>query len=245
MRRWVVALMALLVGGSSAVQAQDNPVEVPFVGCPSDGQQGPLEPPGSGKAPSLPRAAADRLAWYKGNDLGVLAPRGWNCIELYGSSGSALLVTPERHDADGLFGSPGFDGPFVIVSVAFGSTSGRFTVASIAGPLFPVAAPFVNDVLNEPDTDTKLVSVANDELTRRSDTMVDFVTPPHKDGLGTDGWVRKSALPVYGTAILLPDEDMDLLMVRARLPVAMVALAPIIIAQRAGVASDCRCSNDE
>ncbi len=245
MVRWVVAWLALLVGGLSAARAQDNPVQVPFVGCPSDGQQGPLEPPPAGKPPPLPQATAGRLAWYKGNDLGVLAPRGWNCIELYGSSGSALLVTPERHDADGLFGGPGFDGPFVIVSVAFGSTSGRFTIASIAGPLFPVAAPFVNDVLHEPDTDTKLVSVAHDKLTRRSDTRVDFVTPPDKDGLGTDGWARKSALPIYGTVILLPDEDMDLLMVRARLPDAMAALAPVIIAQRAGVASDCRCSNDE
>jgi hypothetical protein len=245
MRRWVVAWLALLVGGLSAAWAQDNTAPVPFVGCPSDGQQGPMAPPESGKPPSLAAPLADRLAWYKGNDLAVLAPRGWHCLELDGSSGSILLVTPDRHSADDLFNGSGLDGAFVIASLDFGSTSGRFAVARIAAPLFPVAREFVDGVLHEPETDTKPASIANDRLTRHSDTIVAFVTRPDKDGLGTDNWVRKSSLPISGLAMLLPDEDMDLVMVRVRLPPGLAQLASAILDQKRQAVAACRCASPD
>src|SRR5262245_60398919 len=77
--------------------AQQTPtVTVPFVGCRSDGQVGPLEAP-TGKSPSMTLApeTARRLAYYKSEySFGVLAPRGWHCLDLYGSSGDTLYVSP-------------------------------------------------------------------------------------------------------------------------------------------------------
>ena len=62
---------------------------VPFVGCPSDGQAGPVATPTGGPVRvSLPARVAAELAYYKGGQgTGVLAPRGWQCFESYGSSG--------------------------------------------------------------------------------------------------------------------------------------------------------------
>ena len=38
----------------------------------------------------MPPAAAAQLAYHAPSDLGVLAPRGWQCLGLYGSNGSIL-----------------------------------------------------------------------------------------------------------------------------------------------------------
>ena len=159
-----------------------------------------------------------------------MAPRGWHCVELYGSNGSILLVTPERHEPRDLLGSRELSGSFVIVDFSFASTSGRFRVAEVAGPLFPVARKFVDGVKREPDVTLDFVSIANDKLTRRSPTVVEFVTPAYKDGLGIDGWVKKTALPISGVALLR--SDMDLVMVRTRLPAELRDLAPAIIANK-------------
>jgi hypothetical protein len=48
----------------------------------------------------LDPSVARRLAYYEsGVSRGVLAPRGWFCFGVYGSSGSAFLVTPEPIDS--------------------------------------------------------------------------------------------------------------------------------------------------
>jgi len=72
MRRLV--LFALLFAPAS-LNAQTT---VPFVGCPSDGQLGPLAPPkGNPQYLNVPLKIAAELAYYKAeNSPGVLAPRG-------------------------------------------------------------------------------------------------------------------------------------------------------------------------
>ena len=76
--------------------------QVPFVGCRSDGQAGPLEAPrGKSKAVPITADLAERLAYYKAEQgRGVLAPRGWYCFETYGSSGGNLYVAPQPIDPE-------------------------------------------------------------------------------------------------------------------------------------------------
>src|SRR2546427_12860328 len=71
-----------------------------FVGCPADGQLGPIEAPkDQPKVVSLPDVPVGAIAYYKGEQApGVFAPTGWHCRVWYGSSGSSVLVTPTRID---------------------------------------------------------------------------------------------------------------------------------------------------
>jgi hypothetical protein len=76
--------------------AQRIAVSVPFVGCKSDGQMGPVQAPtGENKVAPITAEMAGRLAYYKAEKgSGVLAPRGWYCLGTYGSNGEALYVSP-------------------------------------------------------------------------------------------------------------------------------------------------------
>src|SRR5690348_772725 len=81
---------------STAPSQARNSVTVPFVGCESDGQVGPVNAPtGNRKVVPISTSAAQHLAYYKAQyGSGVLAPRGWYCFSTYGSNGSNLFVSP-------------------------------------------------------------------------------------------------------------------------------------------------------
>ena len=89
---------------------------VPYVGCKSDGQVGPLEvPKGAPKQVQVTKEVAAKLAYYKaGFGGGVLAPRWWHCFGVYGSGGSALFVSGQPIDCTKWFSSAdkGFAGPY-------------------------------------------------------------------------------------------------------------------------------------
>jgi len=56
---------------------------LPFVGCPSDGQAGPVKPPSGTPVPvAMNKDVAQKLAYYAALLIGVPAPRGWNCLEI-------------------------------------------------------------------------------------------------------------------------------------------------------------------
>lgn len=128
-------------------------VQVPFVGCASDGQAGPIDPPRGRVHPvTLPARIAQRLAWYQAQDgPGILAPRAWHCFETYGSSGGSLFVSPDPIDHNELFSDnwKGFKGPAIQISVSVGGTSGRFEVASIIARVFPRHMAFLRDVISD------------------------------------------------------------------------------------------------
>src|SRR5438105_419135 len=102
-RKWsrsgrVIAVMFVahvrFLSGQEAVRTENSRDSIPFVGCSSDGQTGPIEAP-TYKIPafSLSAEQAEKLAYYKSeNSLGVLAPRDWHCFGTYGSGGNALYV---------------------------------------------------------------------------------------------------------------------------------------------------------
>lgn len=111
MWRWAVVL------GLAQVVAMGQQ-KVPFVGCPGDGQVGPIKPPKTiPMSFDLPPSAAKQLAYYRANGgYGVLGPRGWHCFELYGSGGSVLFITPRRFPPEQWL-SATFDGPGIEVDV--------------------------------------------------------------------------------------------------------------------------------
>jgi len=180
------------------------PQTVPFIGCKSDGQVGPLKAPkGSAKIVSLSPELARELAYYKAEEgIGVLAPRGWYCFGTYGSNGSNLYVAPEPIDPKLVFTTDkwtGFAGPVIQLTVEDGGTSGRFGVAEVIARVFPAHMSFVQDVINEgiePASSFPKGPYPNGKLTYKSKEIVEYDTPANTEGLGTKSWLQKNDQPI-------------------------------------------------
>ncbi|HEY0027133.1 MAG TPA: hypothetical protein VGC35_04630 [Allosphingosinicella sp.] len=202
--------------------AAPTAAEVPFVGCASDGQVGPVAAPTRGEVDHLPEAAAPGLAYYGTRSLGALAPSGWHCFALSGSGGEYLLITPERHGSADLLGRAKgtTKGPAVAVGVTYGFTSGRFEVARSIARFFPRHGDFVREV-QALDTDTAPLPSRpdpGDAVTRLGDEAIAFTTPAGKKGLGTKHFLLPARDPISGLVLLLPQEDMSMLELSVRLP---------------------------
>jgi hypothetical protein len=124
-------------------------VQVPFVGCPADGQVGPLAPPvGKARIIRIEDSLPGLIAYYKGaQGYGVFAPAGWHCRETYGSSGAQLVVAPHKFlTADTISYPP----PLIEMSTLDGQTSGRFMVAELGSMLFQsLTKQYVSDIERE------------------------------------------------------------------------------------------------
>jgi hypothetical protein len=229
-----LAFLAVAADQPGAAPTDATSIEVPFVGCASDGQVGPRAAPRAGHPPRLAADAAARLAFYGSAHLGVLAPRGWHCFEAYGSNGSFLVVAPAPIGFEDLGGrGPDLGGSFVMIAERFGGTSGRFEVAEAIARYFPGHIAFARAVADRWLMDPPLPEgpYPADNLDRRSDTQVRLVTPGWREGFGTAAGIAVEDRPIYGAALLLPDQEFTLITVRARLPDALADLAPFIIEQ--------------
>ena len=219
----------------SAQQTSHLPSSVvPFIGCPSDGQVGPIAAPtGHPQRVKLPAAIAARLAYYKGADShGVLAPRGWQCFSTYGSSGSSLFVAPQLPPHKSFFSDSwkGLSGSAIQISNEDGDTSGRFSVAEIIARVFPTHRAFAQQVLDEHLGLDKLPSgpYPTDILLYRSPEVVEYTTPPNTDGLGTKSWLLKNGTPITGVEILQTEEP-NAISLAVRLSADSSDLVPFII----------------
>jgi hypothetical protein len=221
-----LAALGLLLAGAAPAGAA-----IPFVGCASDGQLGPEPAPRRTAAPEVPRALEPRLAYYRSEALGVVAPRGWHCFGMYGSNGAILIVTPERHGVNDLLHRPvPLRGPAVQLTLSYGGTSGRFKVAELVARLFPAYIAFARDVAAEGIGDPLPAGpYATDILRRRSATEVEYTTPANRRGLGTDSRLAMNSDPIQGIVILHPVDDWDSVSLAVRLPAAQAALAPTIV----------------
>ncbi|HKM63663.1 MAG TPA: hypothetical protein VJY39_14345 [Acidisphaera sp.] len=183
----------------------------------------------------MPPAQASALAYYAFRAVGVLAPLGWHCFALYGSSGETVFVTPEPHGSgDLLAATTKLHGPAIVIQRMSGDTSGRFEVAKVAARLFPVAKPYVRDVIAEgiePDTDFEFAPYPADSIHLVSSTVAEFTTPAGGEGLGTQGSLAADDQPVVGVAIWLPSENHDMVLLSTRLPPDQGSLARTILVQ--------------
>lgn len=235
----VVAIVAM--GSAAAVQgaAQAKPAgtsaAVPFVGCASDGQMGPAAGPATmPKGVTVKGGVAAGLAYYATDQgMGVLAPQGWHCFGTYGSSGTAIYVTPGPLDSATVFALDwkGVTGPGVVMIDSLGDTSGRFEVAKVIARVFPAKKAFAEGVIQEglePASDFPFGPYPGDKLTYKSGTLVEYVTAGGQDGLGTAPRVVKDADAIAGMAMLAGEApDLILLAVRG----ATAAQASAIVAQ--------------
>ncbi len=242
-RKWVAgSFLALCTLTPLAAQPKGTSTKeqpklslVPFVGCKSDGQMGPVAAP-KGKLVAIPARSASRLAYYKSDfGVGVLAPQGWHCFCTYGSNGSSLFVSPRPFGSAELFSTQwnGFDGPAIQISAMFGDTSGRFSVARMIARVFPAHLSFVKSVIDEgiePASDFPSGPYPSDKLTYLTNEMVEYQTPANADGLGTHSLLIKNGDPIRGVVILF-DDALNLLHLHVRLPPELESLAPIIIRQ--------------
>jgi hypothetical protein len=223
-------------------QQGTNSVEIPFVGCKSDGQVGPLDAPhGTSVAVNIDPQSARRLTYYKAEEgRGVIGPKGWFCFGLYGSDGWILIVTPHPVDSTNLFSTKanGLIGPAIQLSASSGETSGRFEVAQVAARIFPSQKAFVQQIIAEgiePSSDFAFVPYPADRLTYKTARIVEFETPANKPGLGTSSRLQQDANPIEGVAILLVDDPPSLLLLTARLPSDTRDLTPLIVHQTEGL----------
>ncbi|HLI66327.1 MAG TPA: hypothetical protein VKU90_08165 [Caulobacteraceae bacterium] len=245
-----VALTALAAGcarpANTASSAPAGPPEaaaamsIPFVGCASDGQVGPQDPPKGAPitlqiAPSLGK----KLAYYvMQNGPGVLAPSGWSCAGIYGSDGATLIVAPQALTPAELMNGnwAGANGDAVSARVATGDTSGRYQVAEVIARVFPANQAFVKGVVaNDPSSqanDFPTGAYPTDKLVNKDARTVEFQSPANAVGLGTDpndnNRLKPGADPVSGVAILTGPTP-DLALAAARLPPDLAALAPAIV----------------
>lgn len=212
---------------------------VPFVGCPADGQAGPLDPPkGTTQRVHIQKEAAQQLAFYKAEQgFGVLAPRGWHCFETYGSSGGSLFVSPQPIDAKMLFsdGWKGFTGPVIQLSAEDGGTSGRFDVARMIARVFPSHRSFVRKVIAEdiePARNFPSGPYPNDKLVYRTEGLVEYQTSPQTEGLGTQSRLLKNTDPICGVAMLVglvKGGEPSLVFLAVRFPSEMTGLSSAVI----------------
>jgi hypothetical protein len=225
----ILSAILVLAAGVSTAHAQptsrDSQTTVPFVGCASDGQVGPIDAPkGTAKRTTLPAAVASRLAYYKAQrSPGILAPRGWKCFSTYGSNGASLFVAPELPPPGAFFSDSdkwkGFAGSVIQISNMDGGTSGRFSVAETIALVFPKHRAFAKRVLNEHLGLDKLPSgpFPTDTLHYVSPEVVEYTTPSKKVGLGTKSWLLKNSTAIKGVEILQTEEP-NCISVSVRLP---------------------------
>lgn len=222
----------MMIGFPLALAAQ---VAVPFVGCRSDGQQGPQPAPtGKSKQVQVDSATAAALAFYQSEgDLGILAPRGWYCFGTYGSSGATLMISSQPIDASKIFSGSWLGLPewAMVFSESYGDTSGRFTVGEVIARVFPAYRSYVTELTKDPDfPPTPTVPYPNDTLTYKTKSIVEYRTPPHAKGLGTRSWLKPSENPIEGVAMLVGQAP-NLRLLSVRLPPAISPLTTVIIHQ--------------
>lgn len=203
-RNIVLAVMALWAAAAFA-----GPARISFVGCPANGQVGPLPPPtGKSRTVLLRSPVPGPIAYYEGaQGYGVYAPAGWHCRVSYGSAGAWLVVTPQHIPTGKTFS---FDPPIVEMATIDGGTSGRFLVAQIGYMLFPsLTKKYINQIENEVGfspaetrAEIEKSKYPTDSLTYLSKSVVEFVTPANKTGLGTEGAAKIANAPIQGVVVL-------------------------------------------
>ena len=225
--------LALLLGSPWTGHARAAE-PAPVVGCPAEGMSGPVParaaPPVDARVPA---GGAGQLALYAAEGQQILAPRGWHCIEIYGSGGAFLLVTPDPYTAATLPDTNRLAGPAVELSLLSGENSGRDQVAEVFSRLFPFKRAFIRGVAAEYDVPPRYPRgpFPGDRTIRRSKAEVDYITPPHRNGMGTyESRLQPGPEPIVGTAMLAQVQGVDsVVILNIRLPQHLRALCPVIL----------------
>jgi hypothetical protein len=230
-------VLAEAMTGSDAVSAATAPIQsrAPTVNCVGNDEVDSSQVQKGASVPiPVEQPIAEQIAYYKAeHGSGIFAPKGWYCRAWNGSNGSFLAVTPKPIPPP-YFPLPSISGPAVTIATWDGESSGRVRVAVVASQLFSVAgAEFVARVRQEhliSESAFDPESYPDDQLQYLSDRFVEYTTAANHTGLGTDGMLDMSNLPIRGLTILnLADEANSLIEVRVRLPTNLGLLTEPIL----------------
>ena len=231
----LLCLMTCCYGQIAHAASSRAEVRVPAVGCAADGQMGYIKARKLGKsiAVQIDAKTAQELAYYQAeNAPGVLAPRGWHCFGAYGSGRATLFVLPQPIKKTERLTTnwAAMNGYAVVVHYASGETSGRFNVARFIARAFPQEKAYVEKVMAEglePTNTFPFGAFVSDKIIFQDNERVEYLTPGNSEGLGTLGWLKPNANPIYGIARLYKP-SYDMLDVDMRLPVDLIHLVPAI-----------------
>src|SRR5262249_23504000 len=149
---------------------------------------------------------------FSADGIGVLAPRGWHCEGVAGSSGEALFLSPRTIHHDPGSGWKGLEGAAIEIQRIFGGTFGRYHIPEIPGRGFPRHRTLAVRIMEGIDLALPSGPYASDSLKYISKRMVEYKTPARAEGLGnSDSWLKKNDIPITGVAILT-EEPPDLLL---------------------------------
>ena len=219
--------IALTVAISS--MGQTTVPSLPFVGCISYGQADKVEAPqGVSAKRSFSWHDAGNLAYYKSAEIGLVAPKGWNCEGYSDSSGWGMFLSPEPIKGEPRW--PNFKGPAIDLHHISGENGfGQSQIAEAVFRVFPTFRTWA--VRNMEGFDTRLPRgpYPTDRLRYRSSRVVEFETPPQRKGFSNDfSRIVPNDKPTFGVAILMGNPPEHLLVLSIRLPNELQRLLPLI-----------------
>jgi hypothetical protein len=161
---------------------------VPFVGCPGFGMSSPPAPNGPPFKVNFPENIASKLALYVGENLAILAPRGWSC------SGHDTAMT---RSLDVYLGKNfSIDEPSETITNWLAEDTGAIlTIGSFGGAYFKEIIPshdipgYVENA-HEGDRSIKTAKqflvpkFQRDRIKYMNNSLLVFSTPPKVEGLG-------------------------------------------------------------
>ncbi len=207
----ILAVGLVLCGGLGFGTAARAVSTVPFVGCVGTGWRGAAAPVGEPVQVDLPTDVAAKLAYYSGENLGVLAPRGWECAGGDSISNFSLRVVPPGQPARG----PQVYG-VLLLATSSNDPNGQLVNMLYGHAYFPQAV--TQDLVavwlahNSEVTAFAVTKYSDDVLDYDAADSVRFTTPAGRNGLGLDffpvadagGKRQLGAVPTAGFFLLVP-----------------------------------------
>lgn len=222
-----IPTIALTVAISSIGQTT---APLPFVGCISYGQGDKVEAPhGASVNRSFSWHDAGNLAYYKSAQIGLVAPKGWNCDGYSGSSGWGMFLSPEPIKGEPRW--PNFTGPAIDLQHISGENGiGKSQILEAIARLFPTFRTWTAQSMRNFDIQLPLGPYPTDHLRYRSSRVVEFETPPQRKGFANDfSRFVPNDRPTFGVAILIGNPPAHLVVLSVRLPNELQSLLPLII----------------
>ena len=178
MRRIIVFFALALAALPAFAQPATAASTIPFVGCPSRSDGGPITPSGEPIKANIPENIANKLALYVNVfNLAVLAPRGWKCSGWQSVGGNSISIYPSSsslHETS-------------VVSIASTAyTNGIPNKYVLYFPTIMTMKAALNEAAAWGETPDQYIikRYFSDHITYIDKTTIEFVTPANHVGLG-------------------------------------------------------------
>jgi len=226
----VSKILLLLALFTFSLPASGQTQHIPFVGCPMDTRENSLPAPAQAQDdPTLPDSVAKNLAYYRAvYGWGMVAPSGWYCYGYAGDLTFTFLLSPYPITGKDREGDIKLHGPGIELEY-YNNDNMKIAVAIVAARLFPAHRAFVERVIKEnalPARDYTFGPYPADHLIRRSADDVIYITPPGKQGMGTQGNMAPSNAAITGEAVI---GDGGVMLINIRLPARQKFLTTTIL----------------